>query len=135
MKKPIPDIYDFDTARLYKPGSKNFMIIGNFFFQDEPFSIEGRNRKNNYKSGISDSAFFALMQEFAERFKLEIILAEDDTVVMTGNLSDFSRIQFENGHRFSYDFADAKSVESYITYAKSMSTMPEKIFHEVQLDG
>ena len=135
MKKPIPDIYDFDTARLYKPGSKNFMIIGNFFFQDQPFSIEGRSKKDNYKSGISASSFFALMQEFADRFKLEIILAEDDTVVMTGNLSDFSRIQFENGHRFSYDFANAKSVESYISYAKSSGTMPENVLHEAQLDG
>ncbi|MCL4679174.1 MAG: hypothetical protein KJ017_11355 [Alphaproteobacteria bacterium] len=131
----VPDFEDFDPAVLTRSGNSHFIIVGNFFFQDDPLSIDGRRRRFNFKSGISETAFHALMREFCDRRNRQIMLAGEDVSIITGDLNDFRTLQLENGARFSYDFVDAKKVEEYVTYTRSAGGIPQSQFREVRLDA
>ena len=131
----VPDFEDFDASVLTRSPYTHFIIIGNFFFQDDPFSLQGQRRRFNYKSGISEKAFHALVHEFCQRRNLDIMLAGEDVAIIGGNLTDYRTLQFENGSRFSYDFVDAKKVEDYVSYTRSVGGIPQSQFREAQLDA
>lgn len=130
----IPDFEDFDPAVLKKAGRSNFIIFGNFFFQDDPLSFD-RRRRFNFKSGITEQAFHAIIKEFCSRRNRQIILAGEDVAIITGDSNDHRQIQLENGTRFSYDFVDAKKVEDYVSYTRTVGGTPHSQFREVRLDA
>ncbi|MCB1592225.1 MAG: hypothetical protein KDI90_07215 [Alphaproteobacteria bacterium] len=130
----IPGFEDFDPETLKKSGHRNFIILGNFFFQDDPY-VFGSRRRRNYKSGITEAAFHALVREFCTRRNLQIMLADEEVAIIAGSSGDFRQFQLENGSRFSYDYVDAKKAADYVSYTITVGGIPHSQFREVQLDA
>ncbi len=131
----IPDFEDFDPGVLNRTRHTHFIIFGNFFFQDDPFAMDSHRRKFNYKSGISEQSFHALVRDFCERRNREIILESEDIAIIPGDLHDLEQLKRENGTRFSYDFVDAKRVQEYVSYTRTVGGIPQSQFREARLDG
>ena len=120
----IPDFEDFDPGVLNRTRHTHFIIFGNFFFQDDPFAMDNHRRRFNYKSGISEESFHALVRDFCERRNREVILAAEDIAIVPGDLHDLEQLKRENGTRFSYDFVDAKRVQELSLIHISEPTRP-----------
>lgn len=130
-----PDFDNFDTDTLFVNSTQYYIIVGNFFFMDDPLARAGKSRRFNYKSGISEQAFHALMEDFANRRDLEIILASDDVVVMAGDYADYQAICRDNGSRFSYDFVNGQKVREFVNYTKKGEGVVHSSFKEMHLDA
>ncbi|MGN7437998.1 MAG: hypothetical protein ACTHOO_05070 [Alcanivorax sp.] len=74
---------------------------------------------DTFESGISEDAFYKVMEDFAAQHDQEVIYEDDEVVIMTANEKLYHAIHEECGDRFTYDIGGQKMVQSYISYELS----------------
>ncbi len=74
---------------------------------------------DTFESGISEDAFYSVMEDFAVQHGQEVIYEDDEVVIMTADEKLYHAIHEECGERFTYDIGGQKMVQSYISYELS----------------
>lgn len=63
---------------------------------------------DTFESGISEDAFYSVMEDFAAQHDQEVIYEDDEVVIMTANEALYHAIHEECGERFTYDIGGQK---------------------------
>ena len=109
----------FDTEKVDPNGM--YILVSNFYSQNgvtlgKDASGNLASTADNFRSGISEDAFYEIMEEFAERHGQEVLYEDAATVIMTGTPETYQHIQAECGQRFSYGIGSANMVQGFIEH-------------------
>ncbi len=101
-----------------------YIIAANFYTKPgvlfAPNEAGGLSKMpENYKSGLSDESFYAIVEQFAADHDLDIVFQDEGSVVIPSNMEGYQVIQQECGDRFSYMLGDASTVENYVNFQRS----------------
>ncbi len=137
----VANLENFNSAALDPKGS--YIAVANFYSKQG--TALGKDNSgglakmaDNYHSGISDEDFYALIDDFAQRHNIEVILMDDGAAVLEARPESYKLIQEECGDRFSYMLGAAAMVDAFTKHMlgeRERAVIMEELYEEEMHDS